>query len=74
MPAVTPAATLYAGACRPVSGLTSGFDPWPAPSHAIAQWRVAGFLLVYRCGGSVGIALRRTDFPFHSSDDCPWNT
>lgn len=42
---------------RPVSGLMSRITPKSAPSHAVAQWRVADGLLIYRCGGSAGIAL-----------------
>ena len=36
---------------------------FPCPE---AQWRVtAGGTLAYRCGGSAGLASRRTGFPFH---------
>src|SRR5690554_5037931 len=37
----------------------------PSPSHAKAQWRHDGPTLDYRCGGSVGMLIRKiTDFPF----------
>jgi hypothetical protein len=58
---------------RPVSGLTRGCDPGlrlPVPMHSGG---VQTLYLVYRCGGSVGIAgqlsATLTDFPFHPSGE-----
>lgn len=47
----------------------------PIPKYSGSKQGFVQHLLVYRCGGSVGIAVarkaRRTDFPFHSSRRMP---
>lgn len=40
----------------PVSGLMSGINSRFAPSRVVTQWHDADRLLIYRCGGSAGIA------------------
>jgi hypothetical protein len=46
----------------------------------MAQWRLARYLLIYRCGGSAGIAccdyqiISSPVFPFHSIGERLWNT
>lgn len=42
-------------------------EPVISPSHANAQWHMDITLLTYRCGGSVGLGVYRTNFPFNQS-------
>ena len=53
---------------RPVSGLTSETLGFPQTAPSRLHSGVGGCLLVYRCGGSTGMAdvkVARTGFPFH---------
>jgi hypothetical protein len=38
-----------------------------------AQWHFDIALLSYRCGGSIGLGKRRTDFPFNQWTFIHWN-
>jgi hypothetical protein len=58
--------------CRPVSGLTSGF-PGESPSRLRSGTQIHLDSLTV-AGAAPELSVRRTGFPFHPVEDCPWDT